>query len=105
MYISEEKVKNFWSHLDLRFFAMFLFFNSWMGRLSNLYELQYVPLQNENNNIAGVKAGVQKLFCEEPVNTLGFASHKIYVATTQLYHLVQKQPQTICKWMRMTVSQ
>jgi hypothetical protein len=77
-----------------------------MGRLSNLYELQYVPLQNENNNIARwVKAGVQKLFCEEPVNTLGFESHRIYLANTQIYHLVQKQPQTICKWMLMAVSQ
>ena len=83
---------------------MFLFLNSWMGRLSNLYELQYVPLKNEDNNIARwVKAGVQKLFCEEPVNTLGFESHRLDIATTQVYHLVQKQ--TICKRMRMAVSQ
>lgn len=78
-----------------QFFGRFLFFNSWMGKLPNLYELQYVPLQNENNNTyiaRGVKAGVYILFCEEPVNILGFVSYGISVATTQLYSLVQKQP-------------
>lgn len=83
-------MRNFWSHLDLSFFAMFLFLGivGWAGYLIFMNSNMFLCKMRNNNIARWVKAGVQKTCCEEPVNTLGFESHRIYVATTQLYHLV-----------------